>query len=56
VNVDEITNKSQNTTTSEELRSQVIKAREKQLARLRESGKTSNAEMQNKDIDQFCAL
>jgi magnesium chelatase family protein len=34
----------------------VIHAREKQLLRLRAAGKTSNAEMSNKDIDLFCAL
>lgn len=56
VNVEEISNKSTTTTTSEEFREQVISAREKQLARLRETGKTSNAEMTNKDIDAFCVL
>lgn len=56
VNVDEIANKSATTTTSEEFRQQVIFAREKQLLRLRETGKTSNAEMTNKDIDAFCVL
>lgn len=34
----------------------MIHAREKQLLRLRAAGKTSNAEMSNKDIDLFCAL
>jgi predicted ATPase with chaperone activity len=43
-------------TTSAEFRDQVIRAREKQLLRLRETGKTSNAEMSNKDIDTFCVL
>lgn len=42
--------------TSAEYREQVIRAREKQLSRLREAGKTSNAEMSNKDIDLFCVL
>lgn len=44
------------TSTSVEFREQVIQAREKQLTRLRELGKTSNAEMTNKDIDMFCIL
>lgn len=56
VNVDEIANKWIPTTTSEEFRQQVISARERQLIRLRETGKTSNAEMTNKDIDVFCVL
>jgi predicted ATPase with chaperone activity len=56
VNVDEIATKSTPVTTSLEYREQVIHAREKQLLRLREAGKTSNAEMSNKDIDTFCAL
>jgi predicted ATPase with chaperone activity len=56
VNVDEIAQKSQNTQTSDDFRKMVIAAREKQLARLRELGKTCNAEMTNKDIDAFCAL
>lgn len=56
VNVDEIATKSAPTTTSAEFREQVMRAREKQLLRLREAGKTSNAEMTNKDIDTFCAL
>lgn len=56
VNVDEIATKWLPTTTSAEFREQVIRAREKQLLRLREAGKTSNAEMTNKDIDTFCAL
>lgn len=56
VNVDEIATKSLPTTTSAEFREQVIHAREQQLLRLREAGKTSNAEMTNKDIDAFCAL
>lgn len=56
VNVDEIATKSAPVTTSLEYREQVIHAREKQLLRLREAGKTSNAEMSNKDIDTFCAL
>jgi magnesium chelatase family protein len=56
VNVDEIATKWAPTTTSAEFREQVIRARERQLLRLREAGKTSNAEMTNKDIDTFCAL
>jgi len=56
VNVDEIATKSAPTTTSAEFREQVMRAREKQLLRLRETGKTSNAEMTNKDIDTFCVL
>jgi len=56
VNVDEIANKGIPTTTSLEFRQKVISAREKQLLRLRETGKTSNAEMTNKDIDIFCIL
>jgi magnesium chelatase family protein len=56
VNVDEIATKSAPTTTSAEFREQVMHAREKQLLRLRETGKTSNAEMTNKDIDTFCVL
>lgn len=56
VNVEEIANKNQPMQTSDEFRANVIQAREKQLSRLREAGKTSNAEMTNKDIDTFCAL
>lgn len=56
VNVDEIAAKSAPATTSAEFREQVIHARERQLARLRESWKTSNAEMSNKDIDTYCVL
>lgn len=56
VNVDEIAQKSTLAVTSEELRQQVISARERQLVRLRDTGKTSNAEMTNKDIDAFCLL
>lgn len=56
VNVDEIATKWTPTTTSTEFREQVIRARERQLLRLRAAGKTSNAEMTNKDIDTFCVL
>lgn len=56
VNVDEIANKSTPITTSLEFRALVIAAREKQLERLREHGKTCNAEMGNRDIDRFCTL
>ena len=56
VNVDEIAAKWTPATTSAEFREQVIRARESQLVRLRESWKTSNAEMSNKDIDVFCVL
>lgn len=56
VNVDEIAAKSIPTVTSEEFRTLVIKARERQVARLRENGKTCNAEMTNKEIDTYCAL
>lgn len=56
VNVDEIAAKWSPATTSAEFREQVIRARERQLIRLRESWKTANAEMSNKDIDTFCAL
>lgn len=56
VNVEEIANKNQPTQTSLEFRDEVIHARERQLVRLRVAGKTSNAEMTNKDIDAFCAL
>lgn len=56
VNVDEIAAKWMPAPTSAEYREQVIRAREKQLSRLREAGKTSNAEMSNKDIDLFCVL
>jgi len=42
--------------TSLEFREKVISAREKQLLRLRETGKTSNAEMTNKDIEAHCTL
>lgn len=56
VNVDEIAAKSLPTTNSAEFRDMVILARERQLSRLREQGKTCNAEMTNKDIDTFCTL
>lgn len=56
VNVDEIAAKSIPTVTSEEFRTLVIQARERQVARLRENGKTCNAEMTNKEIDTYCAL
>jgi magnesium chelatase family protein len=56
VNTDEIAAKWIPTTTSAEFRDIVILARERQLLRLREQGKTCNAEMTNKDIDTFCAL
>ena len=56
VTIDDISAKSQPVTSSAELREQVIKAREKQLDRLRSIGKTSNAEMTNKDIDAHCKL
>lgn len=56
VNVDDIAAKSAPATTSETLRAEVAKARERQLTRLRESGKTCNAEMTNKDIDLYCIL
>jgi magnesium chelatase family protein len=39
-----------------ELREQVIKARNMQLQRLVSTRKTSNAEMGNKEIEQFCIL
>lgn len=56
VNVDEIATKSAPAMTSSEFREQVIQARERQLARLKDTGKTSNAEMTNRDIDTFCSL
>ena len=56
VNVDEIATKSTPTTSSAEYRELVIAARDRQLARLRDSGKTCNAEMTNRDIDTYCAL
>ena len=56
VNVEEISTRWAQTTTSSDFRELVIQARGKQLARLRESGKTSNAEMNNRDIDSFCVL
>lgn len=56
VNVDEISQKSTPNTTSADFRTFVISAREKQLVRLRESGKTCNAEMTNRDIDTYCSL
>ncbi len=56
VNVDEIAQKSVPSTSSSELREQVIKARNIQLQRLTSTWKTSNAEMGNKEIEQFCIL
>lgn len=56
VNVDDIAAKWVPTVSSAEFREKVIQAREKQLARLRENGKTCNAEMSNSDIDKFCWL
>lgn len=56
VNVDDIATKWTPTTSSIEFRERVIYAREKQLDRLREKGKTCNAEMTNADIDTFCTL
>ncbi len=56
VNVDEIAAKSIPSTTSDEFRTLVIQAREKQIARLREKWKTCNAEMSNKEIDSYCVL
>lgn len=41
---------------SSELREQVISARNIQLQRLKTTGKTSNAEMGNKEIEEFCQL
>lgn len=56
VNVDEIATKSTLVAASAEFRELVIQARNRQLGRLRESGKTSNAEMANRHIDAFCIL
>ncbi len=57
VTVDDIAQKSvSNGLTSAELRTRVIDARNRQLERLAGTGKTSNAEMSNKEIEQFCAL
>lgn len=56
VNVDDIAAKWIPATSSAEFREKVIRARELQLVRLRENGKTCNAEMSNADIDSFCWL
>lgn len=56
VNVDDIAAKWIPTTNSEEYREKVIKARDRQLLRLRELWKTCNAEMTNSDIEKFCTL
>jgi len=56
VNVDEIAQKAVPGVSSADLREQVIKARNMQLARLVSTEKTSNAEMGNKEIEQFCIL
>ncbi len=56
VNVDEIAQKSVAGVTSAELREWVIAARNRQVQRLALTGKTSNAEMWNKEIEQFCQL
>jgi magnesium chelatase family protein len=56
VNVDEIAQKSTPSASSADLREQVIRARNMQLQRLASTGKTSNAEMGNKEIEQFCIL
>jgi magnesium chelatase family protein len=56
VSVDEIASRGNLTPSSAEIRIQVIQARERQVMRLAGTKKTCNAEMNNKDIDQFCVL
>jgi len=56
VNVDDIAQKSTTGPTSAHLRALVIGARNRQILRLASTGKTSNAEMGNKEIEQFCIL
>ena len=56
VNVDEISTKSTENTSSSEIRKLVTQARDMQIARLQDSGKTANAEMSNADIEKYCIL
>jgi len=56
VNVDDIAQKTATGQTSLELRALVIAARDMQLKRLATTGKTSNAEMGNKEVEQYCQL
>lgn len=56
VNVDDIAQKSHQWQTSSDLRELVVKARNIQIERLLWTWKTSNAEMENKEIEQFCVL
>ncbi len=56
VHIDEIASRPSPSRSSDELRENVIRARKHQLDRLQEYGKISNADMDNTEIEKFCAL